>query len=75
MGSNTTYENDKERINVEPHTYAPLSLLDAWRGRCRHCLWPRRAHPIHFWAVARVHSDTRRYDEREAADAEFGRGV
>ena len=56
-----------------PHTFRALSLLDGIvpNGRCRHCLWPRRNHPIHFWTSVRFIGDNRRFDEAQMVRLEL----
>jgi hypothetical protein len=45
-----------------PHSFRPLRWWDAFRGngRCRHCLIPRSAHPVHGWIRARALGDKRK---------------
>lgn len=44
-----------------PHTFRPLRPWDLRsNGRCRHCLLPMHAHPVHAWVVARPLGDRRR---------------
>jgi hypothetical protein len=49
----------KPGVSTSPHRFRPLRWWDAFRGpgRCRHCLLPRDAHPIHYWAPARALGD------------------
>lgn len=43
---------------VSPHSFKPLRPWDIrTNGRCRRCLLPRFAHPIHYWAPARAIGD------------------
>ena len=43
------------------HSFRPLHLWDCRPGgRCRRCLLPCHAHPIHYDAPARPKGDTRK---------------
>jgi len=50
-----------EAPQVGPHEFQPLSWtssLRRHRGKCARCYWPRNAHPIRAWVVARPIGDT-----------------
>jgi hypothetical protein len=50
-----------ESPQVGPHEFAPLSWtssLRRHRGKCARCYWPRNAHPIRGYVVARRDGDT-----------------
>lgn len=44
-----------------PHIFVPYGFLDRFSqfGRCKHCLWPKRKHPVEAWAPARALYDGR----------------
>lgn len=43
-----------------PHKFTPLRPWDMRPGgRCRHCLIPMSAHPVHGWIRARAIGDKR----------------
>lgn len=46
---------------TSPHHFKPLRPWDMRSGgRCRHCLLPCHAHPVHYWAPARAIGDKRK---------------
>lgn len=52
---------DESNVTVSPHSFKPLRPWDLrGGGRCRACLLPMNAHPIHYWAPARAIGDKRR---------------
>lgn len=56
--------------DVEPHSFRTLFFTDIFpNGRCRHCYFPRSAHPIHAWVPARFLGDNRRFSLADAAIA------
>jgi hypothetical protein len=59
MGELTRESTRKPSVSTSPHGFRPLKPWDALRssGRCRHCLLPRYAHPVHYWAPARALGD------------------
>jgi hypothetical protein len=57
----SSHESDSGRTTVEPHSFRPLRPWDMRSGgRCRYCLLPAHAHPIHYWAPARPIGDKRK---------------
>lgn len=49
-------------VQVSPHVFEPYGFRDRFSqyGRCKHCLWPKRRHPVEGWAPARALEDGRR---------------
>lgn len=48
-------------VSTSPHGFKPLRPWDMRPGgRCRHCLLPCNAHPIHYWAPSRPLGDKRK---------------
>lgn len=61
--------------DVSPHRFSPYRWYDRFwsNGRCKHCLLPQEAHPVHCWMTARPLMHGRYYTMEEVFDERLSR--